>query len=155
MSKVCSAREAVEIIKDGQSVASVGVIGWITPDDLLKALAERFRETGTPRDLTFYFPCGTGEAMGIKGMDHVAIPGLMKRVVSGSYINPVDHKTGRRPELMRLIRENLIEAYSWPHWGKHALAAGGRSTQPRLYHRDRAWHLYRSAADRRQVYRKS
>lgn len=121
MSKICSAREAVEVIRDGQSVASVGVIGWITPDDLLKALAERFRETGRPENLTFYFPCGTGDAMDIKGMDHVAIPGLMKRIISGSYINPVDPRTGKRPELMRLIRENRIEAYSWPigasmHW---------------------------------------
>ena len=52
--------------------------------------------------------------MGIKGMDHVAREGLMKRIVSGSYINPVDPQTGKRPELMRLIRENKIEAYSWP-----------------------------------------
>jgi propionate CoA-transferase len=41
--------------------------------------------------------------------------------VSGSYINPVDPLTGKRPELMRLVRENAIEAYSWPigasmHW---------------------------------------
>ena len=35
MSKVCSAVEAVALIQNGQSVASVGVIGWITPDDLL------------------------------------------------------------------------------------------------------------------------
>jgi propionate CoA-transferase len=54
-------------------------------------------------------------------MDHVAQEGLMKRIVSGSYINPVNPKTGKRPELMRLIRENRIEAYSWPigasmHW---------------------------------------
>ena len=52
--------------------------------------------------------------MGIRGMDHVAIPGLMKRVVSGLYINPLNSATGKRPELMRLIRDNLIEAYSWP-----------------------------------------
>lgn len=121
MSKVCSAHEAVALIRDGQAVASVGVIGWLTPDDLLKALADRFRQAGGPCGLTFYFPCGTGDSMGIKGMDHVAIPGLMKRIVSGSYVNPVDPATGRRPELMRLIRENLIEAYSWPigasmHW---------------------------------------
>ena len=47
-------------------------------------------------------------------MDHVAIEGLMKRIVSGSYINPMNPATGKRPELMRLIRENAIEAYSWP-----------------------------------------
>ncbi len=114
MTKVCSAAEAVAHVQPGATIASVGVIGWIVPDALLGALANRFRETGAPRDCTFYFPCGTGDAMGIKGMDHVAIEGLMKRIVSGSYVNPVDPATGKRPELMRLIRENRIEAYSWP-----------------------------------------
>lgn len=62
---------AVSLIGTGATVASAGVIGWVTPDVVLKALGDRFRKTGTPRDLTFYFPCGTGDAMGIKGMDHV------------------------------------------------------------------------------------
>ncbi len=121
MNKFCSAEAAVAAIKSGQIVASAGVIGWITPDLVLKSLAERYRSEGAPRDLTFYFPCGTGDGVGIRGMDHVAVEGLMKRIVSGSYINPVNPATGKRPELMRLIRENAIEAYSWPigasmHW---------------------------------------
>lgn len=121
MSKVTSASQAVAGIADGATIASAGVIGWVTPDMVLKALGDRFEKTAAPRDLTFYFPCGTGDAMGIKGMDHVAREGLMKRIISGSYINPVDPQTGKRPELMRLVRENLIEAYSWPigasmHW---------------------------------------
>lgn len=121
MTKIISAREAVASIPDNATVASAGVIGWVTPDAVLGALGERFAETALPRGLTFYFPCGTGDAMGIKGMEHVAREGLMKRIVSGSFINPIDPVTGRRPELMRLVRENRIEAYSWPigasmHW---------------------------------------
>ena len=121
MSKLTDAASAVAAIPDGATVASAGVIGWVTPDATLAALGQRFADTGAPRDLTFYFPCGTGDAMGIKGMDHVAREGLMKRIVSGSFINPVDPATGRRPELMRLIRENKVEAWSWPigasmHW---------------------------------------
>ncbi|KHK51120.1 propionate CoA-transferase [Ralstonia sp. A12] len=129
MSKICSAEEAVSLIRDGSSVASVGVIGWITPDSVLKALRNRFDTSGSPSNLSFYFPCGTGDAMGIRGMDWVAAPGLMKRIVSGSYVNPVDPKTGRRPELMRLIQENAIEAYSWPigasmHWLREVARKG-------------------------------
>lgn len=121
MDKFCSAEEAVASIKDGQTVASVGVIGWITPDLVLKSLGARFAREGHPRNLTFYFPCGTGDGIGIRGMDHVAVEGLMKRIVSGSYVNPLNPATGKRPELMRLIRESAIEAYSWPigasmHW---------------------------------------
>jgi propionate CoA-transferase len=114
MSKRITAAEAAMLVRSGQTVASVGVIGWITPDALLAALAKRFRIDSNPRDLTFYFPCGTGDSIDIRGMDHVAIEGLMKRIVSGSYVNPLNPKTRTRPELMRLIRENRIEAYSWP-----------------------------------------
>lgn len=114
MAKIMSAEQAVALVGDRMTVASVGVIGWITPDKVLKALGDRHAQTSTPRDLTFYFPCGTGDAQDIKGMDHVARPGLMKRIVSGSYINPVDPRTGERPALMGLIRRNEVEAYSWP-----------------------------------------
>jgi len=114
MAELISAPEAASLIQTGQTVACVGVIGWFTPDAVLKAIRARFDETGLPRDLTFYFPCGTGDAMGIRGMDHVAVEGLMKRIVSGSYVNPKRPPHGARPELMRLIQNNLIEAYNWP-----------------------------------------
>ncbi|MCA7890828.1 acyl CoA:acetate/3-ketoacid CoA transferase [Burkholderia cepacia] len=129
MTKICTAQEAVSKIPDGCEVASVGVIGWITPDRILRAIRERHDQVGSPSNLSFYFPCGTGDSMGIKGMDWVAKPGLMKRIVSGSYVNPVDPRTGKRPELMRLIRENAIEAYSWPigasmHWLREVARRG-------------------------------
>lgn len=119
--KICSAKEAVSLIQAGDTVASVGVIGWFTPDHVLQALADRYDDTGGPKDLTFYFPCGVGDSIDVRGMDRVAKEGLMKRVVSGSYVNPTNPHTGGKPELMRLVQGNLIEAYSWPigasmHW---------------------------------------
>ena len=121
MSKIVRAEDAVAHIPSGATIASVGVIGWITPDRCLAALGQRHRETGAPADLTMYLPVGTGDGMDIKGMDHLAQEGMLKRIVSGSYVNPAHPRTGGRPELMRLIRENRIEAYSWPigasmHW---------------------------------------
>lgn len=121
MKKVTSADQAVAQIPDGATVATVGVIGWVTPDRCLAALGRRFRQTAHPRDLTAYLPVGTGDGMRIAGMDHIAQEGLLKRVISGSYLNPVHPDTGKRPEMMRLIRENKVEAYSWPigasmHW---------------------------------------
>src|SRR5450830_974291 len=121
MTKIMTVEQAVADIPDGAVVASVGVIGWITPDYLLRALGQRFDAEQAPRELTFYFPVGTGDAMEIRGMDRVAKKGLMKRIVAGSYINPVHPHTGERPKLMGLIKDNAIEAYSWPigasmHW---------------------------------------
>ncbi len=52
MPKILSAAEVVSTIPNGATVASVGVIGWVTPDAVLKALGERFRQTGSPRDVT-------------------------------------------------------------------------------------------------------
>jgi propionate CoA-transferase len=129
MSKVCTAQEAVASIKSGQAVACAGVIGWLTPDTLLGALGKRFETEHEPRGLTFYFPVSVGDAMEIRGMDHVAKEGLMKRVVSGNFINTLDPATGKRPEMMRLIRENLIEAYCWPigatmHWLREVARRG-------------------------------
>ena len=121
MSKIVSAGEAVAAIRSGDVVASTGVIGWLTPDSLLREIRSRFDEGQGPRDLTFYFPVGTGDAMDIPGMDQVAVEGLMKRIVCGNYINPVNPQTGQRPALMRLIQADKVEAYAWPigaamHW---------------------------------------
>jgi len=129
MSKICDAAAAVGLIRNHQSVTSTGVIGWLTPDTVLAALGERYEQTGSPRDLTFYFPVGIGDAVGIPGMDHVAKKGLMRRVVSGSYINPKHPVTGERPALMELIQSNSIEAYSWPigatmHWLREVARKG-------------------------------
>lgn len=114
MSKRINADDAARLVRSGDTVASVGVIGWVTPDALLRGVADCFRRDSEPRDLTFYFPCGTGDSIDIRGMDHVAIEGLMRRIISGSYVNPLHPIKRTRPELMRLIRENRVEAYSWP-----------------------------------------
>jgi len=120
-SKIQSVVDAVNAIDDAQSVVTTGVIGWLTPDVVLEAIANRFERTGHPRDLTFFFPVGTGDAISIPGMDRVARQGLMRRIIAGSFINPVNPQTGRRPYLMELIHRNEVEAYSWPigatmHW---------------------------------------
>lgn len=56
MSKICTAQEAVASIESCQAVACAGVIGWLTPDALLRALGERYETEHEPRDLSFYFP---------------------------------------------------------------------------------------------------
>lgn len=114
LNKVISFEDAARLIPDGSTIGCCGVIGWLTPDRMLKSIAERFEKESSPAGCTFYFPCGTGDAIDIKGMDHVAIPGLMKRIISGSYINPRNPHTGDRPRLMQAIHANQVEAYSWP-----------------------------------------
>ncbi len=129
MSKVTSLDDALSAIRPGDTVASVGVIGWLVPDALLKGIADRFKAGHGAGGLTFFFPVGVGDALGIPGMDHVAAPGLMRRVVSGNYINPVHPTTGCRPALMRMINDDVVEAYAWPigatmHWLREVARRG-------------------------------
>lgn len=121
MTHFMDADEAANLLQDGQSVAIAGVIGWLVPDTLLASIAARFAKSGSPSGLTVFSPVHSGDALGIRGLDHLAQPGLMKRVVSGSFINPVNPTTGLRPDLMGLIATDQVEAYSWPigatmHW---------------------------------------
>jgi len=113
-SKVIPFAAAAGLIPDGAVIGCCGVIGWLTPERMLRSIAERFEREAHPAACTFFFPCGTGDAIEIKGMDHVATPGLMKRIISGSYINPRHPQTGERPRLMQAIHANQVEAYSWP-----------------------------------------
>lgn len=121
MKRILTAKEAVQGIPDGSVIASAGVIGWTVPDAILAALGSRFESEEEPRNCTFFFPTGGGDALTIRGMDQVAKKGLMKRIVSGNYVNTRNPETGQRPDLMNLIQGDEIEAYSWPigagvHW---------------------------------------
>jgi propionate CoA-transferase len=119
--KLVDVATALADVPDGASVASVGVIGWITPDALLRSIGDRFADTGHPRDLTFFFPVAVGDSIDLVGMDRVAREGLMKRLVTGSTVNPRHPARGTRPALTDLIARDAVEAYSWPigatmHW---------------------------------------
>ena len=121
MGKLVSAREAVGIIKDGQTQAISGCLAWIAADELLRALRERFDATQSPRGITAVFPVGTGDGGQIDGMNRLAKEGLLKRLIAGSLLSSPNPTTKQRPEIARLVNENLIEAYAWPmgammHW---------------------------------------
>ena len=113
MSKITSFEDAVSGIRSGSTVAVVGVIGWIVPDKLLRALGERFEAHAEPRDLTLYVPCFAGDNGDIKGIDHIVREGLTRRLITGSFINPPDPRTGERPRSMQLVQADRIEAYTF------------------------------------------
>jgi propionate CoA-transferase len=48
-SKVVTASEAIELIKDDDIVAASGFVGTGTPDELFCALENRFLQTQSPR----------------------------------------------------------------------------------------------------------
>ena len=102
---VISAREAAELVRDGDTVATGGFVSCACPESLSGALEQRFLETGHPRDLTLLFAAGQGHRDGTGG-DHFGHEGMVKRVVGGHW--------DRAPKLGALALENKIEAYNLP-----------------------------------------
>ena len=85
MTKLVTARQAVDRIGDGAvvTVSSSSTLGC--PDAVLKAIGDRFRADGHPRSITSLHPIAAGDVYGVKGMDHIAQDGLLARVLAGSY----------------------------------------------------------------------
>ena len=104
--------DAARLIADGAVVAISSSSGLNTPDRVLQAIGERFAREGRPRALTTVHPIGTGDMYGIAGIDHLARPGLLKRVIAGSY--PSGPSSLPMPAIWRLILEDAIAAYNLP-----------------------------------------
>ena len=112
MNKVVSAQTAAQLVRDGDIVTVSSSSGLNCPDKVLAAIGERFSQEGHPRDLTMLHPIAAGDMYGIKGIDHIAKPGLIKKVLAGSY--PSGPSSLAMPEIWRLIVENQIAAYNVP-----------------------------------------
>lgn len=110
--KLMSPEEAVQLIKDGDTVTICGIIGALVPEKILSALEERFLQTGSPRNLTAIFPVAVGDVYGLLGADHLAHDGLIKRVIAGSYVTAP--ASAPPPKLVEMIYQNKVEAYNFP-----------------------------------------
>ncbi|MBR1217686.1 acyl CoA:acetate/3-ketoacid CoA transferase [Bradyrhizobium sp. U87765 SZCCT0131] len=103
--KIVSADEAVAIIRDRDTICTSGFVGVGTPDELLIALAKRYRETRHPSDLTLMFAAAPGDSRE-RGLNRLDQDGLLKRVIGGHW--------ALVPRLGELALKNRIEAYNLP-----------------------------------------
>jgi acyl CoA:acetate/3-ketoacid CoA transferase len=112
MAKILSAAEAARLIRDGAvvSVSSSSALGC--PDAVLEAIGARFAAEGHPRDLTTIHPIAAGDMWGVKGVDHLAREGCLKKVIAGSY--PSGPSAAEPPAIWRMITNNAIPAYNVP-----------------------------------------
>ena len=112
MKKVITAAQAASLVRTDDVVTVSSSSGLGCPDKVLQALGERFDNEGQPRRLTMLHPIAAGDMYGIKGMDHIAKPGLLSRVLAGSY--PSGPSSLPMPQIWHMIIDNQVEAYNVP-----------------------------------------
>ncbi|MBE6062843.1 MAG: 3-oxoacid CoA-transferase [Clostridium butyricum] len=103
--KVIDSKNAVKLIKSGDTLAVSGFAAVAVPECLLKELGERFLNEDNPRDITLMFAAGQGDGKD-KGLNHIAYEGLIKKIV-GAHFNLA-------PKLGNLILNNKVQAYNFP-----------------------------------------
>ncbi len=102
--KVVSLEDAMHVIRDGDTVAINGFVGY-SPEELLRGLEDRFLKTGEPKNLTLIVAAGIGDGKE-KGVNRLAHDGLVRRVVAGHW--------GLIPKMQKLALAGKIEAYNFP-----------------------------------------
>ena len=85
MNKVITAEQSAQLVRDGDVVSVSSSSGLGCPDKVLAALGARFAREGKPGGLTMLHPIAAGDMYGIRGIDHLAHPGMLKKILAGSY----------------------------------------------------------------------
>jgi acyl CoA:acetate/3-ketoacid CoA transferase len=108
-----TAAEAVQQIRDDATVVLSGNTYRLVAESVLTALEARFLAEGRPRNLQVIYPimaerARAGSGGQGTGVNRLARPGLMRRVVAGSF----SRDAGK--ELNLLVTRDGVEAYNLP-----------------------------------------
>ena len=106
MGKIMSADRAAELINDNKTVWLVAGGGGINePSHFLKALENRFLNTGHPEGLTLCHSAGIGDKQG-GGVDRFAHDGMVRKVIGSHWVWSVN--------MQSMAIDEKIDAYVLP-----------------------------------------
>jgi len=111
--KIVTAREAVRLIRNSDTVAIGGFGGIGIAEEVVHELGAIYKASdadtanfGKPSNLTLFFGVGQGNPLNGRGLNRLAEPGLVRRVIGGHF-NFI-------PAIQQLIVGNQIEGYNLP-----------------------------------------
>ena len=107
--KIISPADAVALVRNGDTVCVSGFVSQGAAEAVLKALGERYEETGSPHSLTLLFGGGPGD-WDTRGLNHLAKtkdkegkPPMLRRTIGGHY--------GQVPMVAELALSERTEAW--------------------------------------------
>jgi len=107
MAKIVSAAEAAAQIKTGMSVGIAAFATFGAAETVLKAVAERYRMSGEPRDLDLIVPTTPGDSRENGwGLSAWREPGIIASITSS--------QIAKAPAIARMVSENQIAGYIVP-----------------------------------------
>ena len=103
---IISAREAADLIKDGDCVAINSFLALSNPEILHDAIYERFTETGSPKDLRLFCAAGFGVWDENRCADRYIKAGAVREIVASHY--------NSMPAAIKAALAGEIDAYCLP-----------------------------------------
>ena len=106
MYKIMTPAEAVGIIKDGDCICVNSFVGIENPVELHEAIYERFKETGSPKNLTIVSSAGFGLCDENRNAESYIREGAVDKLICGHF--------GAMLSTKKLVLEDRFEAYNLP-----------------------------------------
>ena len=106
MYKIMTPAEAVGIIKDGDCICVNSFVGIENPVELHEAIYDRFKETGSPKNLTIISSAGFGLWDENKNAESYIREGAVDKLICGHF--------GAMLSTKKLVLEDRFEAYNLP-----------------------------------------
>ena len=123
MKKYLSKEEAINLIKDGDTVVTAGFSLTGSVETLFKELKNKFSKEGSPKDLTLVHSAGISDRY--LAIEHIAEKGLFSRLIGPHW--------GNAPKWNDLILNNEIEAHCLPQGQMTHLMRAMASGKPGLF----------------------